>query len=419
MAAAPAVPPAAAPGMTALDAYPDTAASRPAPPAATELAAAPARTSGVDEVVVRIEKGDTIDGVLRDLDLDPDEIGRAVVALRPHLKMTDLPIGQAVTVQVRTPADSEAHPMLQALVIRPQARREITLDRDDDGAFSVREKTFETVRKHVRASGTLRGSLFGSLNDAGVPRAARSQMARAFAWDVNFQHDVKVGDRFDVLIEQSWTTDGKLVDHGRVIWARLTTGAGDKTWSVYRFRPPGGADSFYYEDGRSVVKSLLRTPLSLSRISSRFGLRRHPILGFTRMHKGIDFAAPRGTPVLAAGAGRVAQAGRTRGYGNWVKINHGRGLATGYAHMLRIARGVRAGSRVRQGQVIGFVGSTGMSTGPHLHFELHRNGKAVNPLTVARTSLRARLAGKALARFRAVVAEAKRAWAKATVLDGN
>jgi murein DD-endopeptidase MepM/ murein hydrolase activator NlpD len=147
----------------------------------------------------------------------------------------------------------------------------------------------------------------------------------------------------------------------------------------------------------------------MSRISSRFGMRRHPVLRFTRLHAGIDFAAPSGTPILAAGAGRIVEAGFNGGYGRWIKISHANGLATGYAHLSRIAPGVRRSARVRQGQVIGYVGSSGLSTGPHLHFELHKNGRPVNPLSMARTAMRSRLAGEELKRFKARVSEIDRA----------
>lgn len=189
----------------------------------------------------------------------------------------------------------------------------------------------------------------------------------------------------------------------------FTTGGGAQTFSVYRFRPHDGREFFYNRNGESVVKALLRTPLNMSRISSRFGMRRHPLLGFTRLHAGIDFAAPPGTPILAAGDGQVAAAGPNGGYGRWVEISHDGGLATGYAHLSRIASGVRRSARVRQGQVIGFVGSSGLSTGPHLHFELHRNGRPVDPLSMARTAQRARLAGADLARFKERVVEIDRA----------
>ncbi|HEX2888579.1 M23 family metallopeptidase [Vineibacter terrae] len=422
--AAAAPQPGAAPGQPTADgqapAAPDapTASTTPegASPSTPDSADAPSEADSY-VTIVRLEKGDTISSVLQDLDFAPTEIGNAVQALSTRLTLKRLQIGQALTLEVRTPEDADAKPILQTLTIRPDARREVTLQRDDDGTFSAAEKIFDVIAKLVRASGVVDGSLIASADAAGVPRPALAEMVRAFSWDVNFQHDMKAGDRFAVLIEQSWTTDGRLVDSGRVLWAELTTGAGQQTYSIYRFKPQSGADGFYYGNGQSVVKALLRTPLSLSRISSRFGMRRHPVLGFSRMHKGIDFAAPPGTPILAAGAGQVVQAGRNGGYGNWVKLRHGRGLATGYAHMSRVARGLRPGHKVRQGQVIGFVGSTGMSTGPHLHFELHRNGIPVNPLTVAQTSVRASLAGADLTRFKAAVARINRARADATVLQ--
>ncbi|TWS95844.1 peptidoglycan DD-metalloendopeptidase family protein [Reyranella sp. CPCC 100927] len=360
------------------------------------------------ETTVRIEKGDTLESVLRDMDFAPDEIRKAAAALKPVLKGARLPVGETITLQVQAPQESDGKPTLQALVIRPEARREITLERSAEGTFSARQRTFEVVPKLVRASGVVKGSLRGSADAAGIPPSVLAEMLRAFSWDVNLQYDVKGGDRFAVLIEQAYTTDGRLVSPGRVLWAQLTTGGGKNTYNVYRFKPARGAEFFYYGNGQSVVKSLLRTPMGLNRLSSGFGMRSHPIMGFTAMHTGVDFAAAYGTPILAAGAGTVVAAGPYGGYGNWVKIDHGGGIATGYAHMARYAPGIRPGARVHQGQVVGFVGSTGMSTGPHLHYELHQKGRPVNPLS-ARATQRAGLAGKDLERFRAVVNKTDRA----------
>jgi murein DD-endopeptidase MepM/ murein hydrolase activator NlpD len=282
------------------------------------------------------------------------------------------------------------------------------LERDEDGDYTVEEEIFEVASKLQRAAGEVDGSVIASAEAAGVPHAPLAEMLRAFSWDVNFQHDIKVGDRFDVLIEQAWTSDGWPVDAGRVLWAELTTGGGEESFSIYRFKPRGGEEFFYNGKGESVVKALLRTPLNMSRISSRFGMRHHPVLRFTRLHAGVDFAAPPGTPILAAGAGRVVEAGPNGGYGRWIKISHSNGLATGYAHLSRIAPGVRRSARVKQGQVIGYVGSSGLSTGPHLHFEVHRAGRPVDPLSLARKAMRSRLGGEDLTRFKARVAEIDR-----------
>lgn len=325
-----------------------------------------------------------------------------------QLDLKRLPVGQVMTLRIQPP-DASDKPLLLGVTIRPEARREIVLERNDDGqGFGADEKVFATVTKRYRAAGAVVDSVAAAAEAAGVPRPALAEMLRAFSWDVSFQHDIKEDDRFDVLFEQAWTDDGHAVDDGHVLWAELTTGGGKRTFNVYRFRPRDGAEFFYDPEGRSVVKALLRTPLNMSRVSSRFGLRRHPVLKFTRLHAGVDFAAPPGTPILAAGSGRVIEAGLNGGYGRWVKIGHDGGLATGYAHMARIAPGVRRSARVRQGQVIGFVGSSGLSTGPHLHFELHRAGRPVDPLNVARTALRSRLAGQDLVQFKARMAETDR-----------
>lgn len=367
------------------------------------------------EKAVRLGKGETFAGVLRELGLAARDVANAAEALVEHVSMKRLPVGQAMTVTMQAVGQgSSEESLLLALSIRPEPQREVTLERDAEGTFSVEERQIEVVTRARRASGEIDDSLIASAEAAGVPGPAIAEMLRAFSWDVNFQHDIKAGDRFDVLIEQSWTSDGHQVDPGRVLWAALTTDGGEKSYSIYRFEGRDGDDAFYNEDGESVVRALLRTPLNMSRISSGFGMRRHPVLKFTRLHSGVDFAAPPGTPVLAAGAGKVVEAGRKGGYGNWVKVWHSSDLATGYAHMSRIAPGIRRGKRVRQGQVIGYVGSTGLSTGPHLHFELHRGGRPVNPLTVARSETRKRLGGSDLARFRQQVAEIDRMRDRAT-----
>lgn len=378
------------------------------PPPPPSMAAA--ATDRFDRSVLHLDKGDTLAGLLGELDLDRAEVARAIAALRSHLDIRKLQVGQAVRVTLERPGEPDTPPLLHALTIRPEARRQITLERDDSGAYRVKEKVFEVVKRFVRVAGRIRDSLIVSARGAGLPQGALGEMLHAFAFDVSFQHDLKAGDRFAALVEQARTEDGERVGAGRLLWAELTTGGGKHTFSIYRFRPKGGRDFFYTRRGESVVRALLRTPLDLARltVSSAFGMRLHPLLGFSRMHAGVDFPAPPGTPVVAAGDGRVVQAGRNGGYGNWVLIRHAGVLATGYAHLLRIARGIRPGVHVHQSQVIGFVGSTGLSTGPHLHFELRRNGTPVDPLTVAHRSLRTRLAGPELARFEKVVAEIDR-----------
>jgi len=371
------------------------------------------------EAAIELRKGDTVARVLDRLGIAAADVAEVVAVLADRVRLDRLPIGQALIVKLQRLHEEEKATVLVGLSIRPEPQRAFTIERDDDGGYSLEEEVFAATPKLQRASGEVDGSVIGSAEAAGVPHGPLAEMLRAFSWDVNFQHDIKPGDRFDVLVERAWTSDGRPVDDGRVLWAEITTGGGAETYSIYRFKPRDGEEFFYNGEGESVVKALLRTPLNMSRISSRFGLRRHPVLRFTRLHSGVDFAAPPGTPILAAGAGHVIEAGRFGGYGNWVKIAHDGGLATGYAHMSRIAPGVKRSARVRQGQVIGYVGSTGLSTGPHLHFELHRGGRPIDPLTMARTAQRTRLAGKDLERFKVQIAETDRARGTAVLLQGD
>ena len=366
------------------------------------------------EAAIELRKGDTVARVLDRLGISATDGAEIVAALARHVRLDRLPIGQTLILKLQR-LEAEEATVLVGLSIRPEPQRAFTVERDDDGDYSVEEEVFAVTPRLQRASGMVDGSVIGSAEAAGVPHGALAEMLRAFSWDVNFQHDIKAGDRFDVLVERSWTSDGIPADDGRVLWAELTTGGGAERYSIYRFKPRDGEEFFYNEEGESVIKSLLRTPLNMSRISSRFGLRQHPVLRFTRLHAGIDFAAPTGTPILAAGAGHVIEAGVFGGYGRWVKIAHEGGLATGYAHMSRIAAGVKRSARVRQGQVIGYVGSTGLSTGPHLHFELHRGGRPIDPLGMTRTEQRTRLTGRELQRFKAEMAEIDRARETANV----
>ena len=297
-------------------------------------------------------------------------------------------------------------PRVLSLSVRPQPEREYVVARKDDGTYDAEEKIYKVSPRIVRVEGVREGSVQQSGAKAGAPPAAMLEFIRAMSYDVDFQRELKQGQKFTILLEQLVTSDGKVTHPGRFLAGELRLLK--RTVTVIRFRPQGGADGFYNPQGESVVRSFLRTPMDASRLTSGFGMREHPILGFSALHAGVDFSAASGTPILAAGSGHVIEAGRFGGYGNWVKIGHDGGLATGYAHMSRIAAGVKRSARVRQGQVIGYVGSTGLSTGPHLHFELHRGGTPIDPLTMARTAQRTRLAGKDLERFKAQVAETDR-----------
>jgi murein DD-endopeptidase MepM/ murein hydrolase activator NlpD len=228
---------------------------------------------------------------------------------------------------------------------------------------------------------------------------------KQWAYAVDFQRDLHPGDRFVLLFEEEFHEDGRFARAGAVQMARLDLA--DKTIAMYRFEASDGTVDYYDRDGISARRVLMRTPIDGARLSSGFGARRHPILGYTRMHKGVDFAAPTGTPIYAAGDGTVEIVETERGFGKYIRIRHNGQLSTAYAHMSRFAR-LAPGARVKQGEIIGYVGSTGRSTGPHLHYEVLVDGAQVNPLSVDLPTGN-RLEGRDLAAFHRRVEEIDRA----------
>jgi murein DD-endopeptidase MepM/ murein hydrolase activator NlpD len=269
--------------------------------------------------------------------------------------------------------------------------------RTDDGRYSARTIVAETHRELLRYDGTITSSLFAAATEAGLPDAVMSDMVKLFSYDVDFQRDIQPGDSFSVMFERTVTKDGRLVRTEGIRVASMTLSG--TTLKLYAFRHADGFVDFYNEKGEGVRKALLRTPINGARLSSGFGMRRHPILGYSKMHQGIDFAAPTGTPVLAAGDGVIEKREVFGGYGNYIRIRHGSGYATAYAHLSRFAKDIQVGKRVRQNQVIGYVGSTGRSTGPHLHYEVLREARQVNPMAVKFPSSQ-KLEGATLARFK-------------------
>jgi murein DD-endopeptidase MepM/ murein hydrolase activator NlpD len=354
------------------------------------------------ELTLRLEKGDTIDKMLADIEV-PEADRKAIdQALQAILKKRRIAVGEEVQLEIQTmPGQSDA-PRVLSLSIRPQPEREYIVKRQDDGGYGGEEKTYRVSPRIVRVEGERRGSLESSGIAGGAPSQAMVEFIRGLSYDVDFQRELKEGTKFTVLLEQLVTSDGKITHPGRLLAGELHLGK--RSVTVIRFRPQNGADQFYSPKGESVVRSFLRTPMDASKVTSRFGLREHPILGYSAMHTGVDFGAPSGTPILAAGAGKVVMAGYNGGYGIFVKLEHTREIGTGYGHMSRLGPGIKPGVIVRQGQVIGFVGSTGMSTGPHLHYEFYRVGRAVNPLA-QKFAMQASLGGKDLARFKGLAGQ--------------
>jgi len=218
--------------------------------------------------------------------------------------------------------------------------------------------------------------------------------------NIDFQRDIRKGDEIEVLYEAFETEDGEFARYGNVLYANLTVGG--REYPIYRFEMDNGDVDYFEPSGISIRKTLMKTPIDGARISSGFGMRHHPVLGYNKMHKGMDFAAPTGTPIYAAGDGVVEKAGRNGGYGNYIRIRHNSKLKTAYAHLHRISSRVKPGARVKQGQIIGKVGTTGRSTGPHLHYEVLLANKQVNPRSVTLPTGE-QLVGKNMDRFKWLV----------------
>jgi murein DD-endopeptidase MepM/ murein hydrolase activator NlpD len=255
----------------------------------------------------------------------------------------------------------------------------LEVTRSPDG-LSARQRAIAEAPRLVYKTATIRSSLFAATDSAGIPDAVAMQIARVFATDIDFHSDLRKGDRFSVIYEMMYEA-GELVAPGRILAAQFVNDG--RVHHAVLFQDDEGSEGYYSLDGSNRAKAFLRSPVEFSRVSSGFGARFHPIFRNWRAHTGVDFAAPRGTRVLATADGHVVAAGPRGGYGNAVEVRHGSGITTLYAHLSGFASGVRSGARVRQGEPIGFVGATGYATGPHLHYEFKVAGMHQDPLRVA------------------------------------
>ncbi len=352
---------------------------------------------------VRVKKGASLMRLLTRAGIGRSEANAAIDALRKvYDPRRNLQIGDRVSLTFG-PNDGTADSgpdknggMRFLELVLPLSYDKYVSVRRRDGTFKAQSVTRNIDRRLTRLGGEVRTNLFRDGAAAGIPAPVLSEFIRVFSFDIDFQRELRQGDRFELLFEQARDEFGEVVHNGEVVLAKLSVDGTELTF--YRYETSKGHLDYFDAEGRSVRRSLMRTPVDGARLASGYGRRRDPILGYTRMHKGVDFAASRGTPIYAAGDGRIIQAGRNGAYGKYVRIRHNSTYQTAYAHMSRVAKGVKRGKRVKQGQVIGYVGSTGRSTGSHLHYEVHENGRAINPRRVKpRTG--ETLKGKEMARF--------------------
>lgn len=369
------------------------------------------------EKPVVVKRGDTLAKIISRAGANGDETTKIISSLSGLFDARSLKVNQKILARF-TPAipneDGLNIPGVDKFVgliipIDYDTRIEVALNAGPgEENFSAKKVNFKLHAKNIRAEGKINSSLYLAASDNGVRPPVISELIRIFSWDVDFQRDIWKGDGFEIMYQRYSDDAGKAVYDGTIKYAALILQG--KRNAIFLHKLPDGSTDYFDEKGQSARKALMRTPIDGARLSSSFGKRRHPILGYTKMHKGSDFAAPRGTPIYAAGNGTIDKSGRNGAYGNYIRIRHNSEYSTAYAHMKSIKRGMGKGKRVTQGEVIGYVGTTGRSTGPHLHYEILRNKRQVNPLRVKMPSGK-KLKGGELASFKKSLAEITREWA--------
>ncbi|MDY0882493.1 peptidoglycan DD-metalloendopeptidase family protein [Dongia soli] len=376
--------------------------SRPNPPRSWTNSGGGSQANNDTQRTVEIRRGETLFGVLVDAGIDYNEAQDAVGALSDVFSPRALQAGQEITLNLSDASasgDEDAAPKLVGLSFEPSVTKDVTLERSESGDFVAKAVDKPLDKQVTRVSGSIDSSLFEAGREAGLPVAVVSDVIKTFSYDVDFQRDIHGGDTFEVLYERYENEDGAFAKAGKMLYAALTLGG--KKIPMYYFEHDGEGE-FFTALGETVRKSLLRTPIDGARITSGFGMRMHPLLGYSKMHKGIDFGAPTGTPIFAAGAGVVVEVGQKNGYGNYVRIKHNVTYSTAYAHCSRFAAGLHKGDRVKQGEVIAYVGQTGRATGPHLHYEILVDNQQVNPSKVKIADSN-KLTGRQLVAFKAQV----------------
>lgn len=345
-----------------------------------QLAVAAVRSVTPTEHLVRaaeIGRGDTLASLLADADLEENEAQAVLRAITQVTTTKKLPRGMEISLNFTRVGTDET---FDGLTFSPNAETDVHVTRLADGSFKAEKILTPPTRQRFAVSGTINTTLYDAGAAQGVPRNVMAAMIRAFSHEVDFQRDLHPGDKFRVFYDQPRTKNGQPAGEATIIYAALETS--EATKAVYRVLYSDGTAEYFNDRGESIRRGLMRTPIDGARVSSTFGMRRHPVLGYSMMHKGVDFSAPTGTPVFAAGDGVIEEVGYKSGFGRFILLKHKSGLETAYGHMSRFARGVVSGSHVQQGDVIAYVGMSGRATGPHLHFEVRVDGRQVNPMSV-------------------------------------
>ena len=322
-----------------------------------------------------VKSGESLNSILSNHEISDGEIKIIVEKLRKKTKSKVL----FVDMKIDFVLDTENNSIIE--LIYPESRiKKIVLTRNKDNSFEIKETITQLTKKFSYKEGIIKSSLYKAAKNLNIEDSIIVELANLYGFQIDFQRDIYKEDSFEILYEKFINEEEKIVESGNIIFANLIL-RGQKN-ILYYFDDKGKSRGHYDINGASVKKALMKTPINGARLSSSFGMRKHPILGYNKMHRGTDFAAPHGTPVMASGDGIIIKARWCGGGGNCVKIKHNSTFQTVYAHLSKFGRGIKKGVRVKQGRIIGYVGSTGMSTGPHLHYEVIKNGKKINSQTL-------------------------------------
>ena len=320
-----------------------------------------------------IQKGDTYENILDNINIPSTEKKIVLENIKKLKEIKSLKLNQKIFFKI----DRKDQVKIIEFKIEIDKKRDAIFKRETDIA-SFNSKIIEKnlTKVVIFKEGIIQNSLYNTAIKLGIKANTIIEFARLYGFQVDFQRDIWKGDSFQIIYEQYENDDGSLIESGDIIYSNLNIQGNDL--NLYKFELGKKEIDYFDENGKSIRKTLMKTPINGARLSSSFGKRKHPILGYTKMHLGTDFAAPTGTPIMASGDGVVTRAQWCGGGGNCVKIKHNSVYQTVYAHMSKFGRGIKKGVKVKQGQIIGYVGSTGLSTGPHLHYEVIENGKKIN-----------------------------------------
>jgi murein DD-endopeptidase MepM/ murein hydrolase activator NlpD len=333
--------------------------------------------SGATKVELKARNGDSIQRILNDQKISPSEVNNVLSALRKEYNVGTLRNDQKVYVVVKREKNGN---FVSRLTVNIDNITTVHVFLNKDNIYETKRVTKILTKKNHLIETTIDRGIYRTAKQSGIENSVVAQFARLYGFEVDFQRDLKKNDKIKIFYERYLDDDGVSQRTGNIIYSEISNV--EKNIILYRYEYPNGAIAYFTPEGKSIEKSLMRTPINGAKLSSRYGFRIHPIIGYNQMHQGTDFAAPIGTPVMASGAGTVEYSGWKGGYGKFISIRHSPVYQTNYAHLQDYAKGMRRGTKVQQGQVIGYLGSTGSSTGPHLHYEVVVNGRKENSQTL-------------------------------------